>query len=148
MKIYVAASWKNEAQPAIVTILRDGGYQVFDFKDRRYDEDKYSWDELRVSIGDPWTATEARILMGHEALRPRFERNLDALNWCDVLVALEPYGKSTAIELGYAAGKGKPTAILLRANTEPELMANVAQFAAVNMSELEDWLAAKKQVFG
>ena len=32
MKIYVASSWRNAQQPAVVARLREAGHEVYDFR--------------------------------------------------------------------------------------------------------------------
>jgi hypothetical protein len=32
MKIYIASSWRNAAQPALVQCLRNQGHEVYDFR--------------------------------------------------------------------------------------------------------------------
>lgn len=32
MKIYLASSWRNERQPAVLAALREAGHEVYDFR--------------------------------------------------------------------------------------------------------------------
>ncbi len=79
-------------------------------------------------------------LQGHAA-KHVFQFDKHHLDTCDVAVLVLPAGKSGHLELGYVAGKGKPTAILL--DSDPDRFDVMYQFAdrvATNESELVEWL--------
>jgi hypothetical protein len=64
-----------------------------------------------------------------------FERDMGAPGECDALVMVQPCGRSAALELGWAAGAGKRTIVLL-ADGEPELMLKMANHFCLNVSEV------------
>ncbi|HEX5368491.1 MAG TPA: hypothetical protein VFY10_03670, partial [Dehalococcoidia bacterium] len=65
--------------------------------------------------------------------------DMSALRDCDALVMLQPCGRSAALELGWAAGAGKPTIVLL-ADGEPELMLKVAHYFCLSVGEMIETL--------
>jgi hypothetical protein len=71
---------------------------------------------------------DARVLEG-------FERDMGAPGECYALVMVQPCGRSAALELGWAAGAGKRTIVLL-ADGEPELMLKMADHFCLNVSEV------------
>ena len=62
------------------------------------------------------------------------------MNRADTFVLVLPCGKSAHLELGWAVGAGKRTAILLEDPVEPELMYRMVDHLAPNMQALLDWL--------
>lgn len=130
-KVYVASSWRNDIQPEVVLKLRDAGHEVYDFRqphqtgpDRGRRGVWFHWSEISPDW-QSWTAEEYRDALSTKTAEDGFNSDLDAIKWCDALVMVQPCGRSAALELGYAAGMGKETVILLREG-EPELMFKVA----------------------
>jgi hypothetical protein len=111
MRIYVASSWRNPWQPNVVGLLRSLGHEVYDFREPIPGDNGFHWREV-----DPkwrgWTPKEYREGLKHPLAKKGFKSDADALAWCDACVAVQPYGTSTALELGWASGAGKRTAIL------------------------------------
>ena len=107
-QIYIIGSLRNPLIAEIGNELRGYGYTVFD-----------DWHAAGPEADDHWKAYEQnrgrtymQALEGHAA-RNVFafdKRNLDA---SDAAMLVLPAGKSGHLELGYMAGKGKPTFILL-----------------------------------
>ena len=62
-RIYVASSWRNEHQPAVVEALRGTGFEVYDFRHPRPDNEGFGWSEI-----DPdwqrWTPETYRDALG------------------------------------------------------------------------------------
>lgn len=121
-RIYLASSWRNPNHPQAVSMLREAGHQVYDFRNPHPGNTGFSWSEI-----DPdWMNWEPQALC--EALfDPIAERGyaLDkaALDWADTGVLLLPCGRSAHLEGGYLAGQGKPVLTVLdKDRFEPELM--------------------------
>ena len=55
-----------------------------------------------------------------------FALDLGGMNWADAFLLVNPCGRSAHLELGWAIGAGKPSAILLNQDDEPELMYKLA----------------------
>lgn len=133
-RIYVASSWRNEHQPAIVGSLKTLGFEVYDFK-----KDGFHWSNI-----DPnwkhWTTQEYRKALRHPLAVQGYKRDFHAMQWADTMVLVLPCGRSAHLELGWACGMGKDTAILQLDNREPELMAKMVDYIAADMLELVEWL--------
>ena len=121
-RIYVASSWRNQEQPALVGALRAEGHEVYDFRNPP-GATGFSWGEL-----DPawlrWTPEHySALVTAHPRARAGFESDKSALDWCDTCVLLLPCGRSAHLEAGYASGQGKQVVVRLSAERfEPELM--------------------------
>ena len=110
MKIYVASSWRNPWQPGVVELLRKLDHDVYDFREPRKGERGFSWSEV-----DPewkaWSPERYRKGLANPIAQAGFKSDMDALRWCDACVAVLPHGRSAALELGWACGAGKRTAV-------------------------------------
>ena len=138
MNIYVASSWRNLSQPRIVHLLRDRGHQVYDFRHPAEDNEGFGWGE----INPDWQAWNPRAFQDallHPLAEKGFKLDMDALDAADVVVLVLPCGRSAHLELGYAIGKGKPTAILLDQHFEPELMYKMVNLVTDNETTLFNW---------
>lgn len=134
MKIYVASSWRNEQQPAVVVALRKIGADVYDFRNPAPGNTGFHWSEI-----DPewktWNPNTYREALQSPIAREGFNRDAKALEACDICVLVLPSGRSAHIEAGFAAGMGK-VLITLLAPGEPELMYLLGQFICVELSEV------------
>lgn len=138
-KIYVASSWRNQIQPYVVEFLRVHGHEVYDFRNPVYrfrishnhiDELKsfegdtgFHWSEIDPAWQE-WTKETYRKNLNHPIAVSGFDNDFGAMEWADVFIGVQPFGRSASIGMGWAAGKGKKT-ILLLASGEPELMVKV-----------------------
>lgn len=140
MKIYVASSWRNERQPDVVAALRGAAHDVYDFRNPRDGDNGFHWSQI-----DPewktWSPEKYRSCLSHPIADAGFRSDMDALRWCDVVVAVQPFGRSASLELGWAAGSGRDT-ILLLADGEPELMVKMCDEICISMDEVLDVLNA------
>lgn len=127
-KIYVASSWRNGEQPEVVARLRKACAAVYDFKNPP-DNSGFGWEE--VMTYHPKKEEKVRADDYLEALQhPRavegFDADMAAMQWADTFVLVLPCGRSAHLELGWAAGAGKETFILLDGEgaglVTPELM--------------------------
>lgn len=120
MRIYVASSWRNEQQPGVVACLRRAGHEVYDFKNPT-PHVGFGWSQI-----DPdwqkWTPAQYLAALQHPVAQAGFKRDMDALTACEACVLVMPCGRSAHLELGWAAGAGKRTYVLLDGPSEPELM--------------------------
>lgn len=139
MKIYVASSWRNEHQPAVVTALRDTRHEVYDFRNPEPGNTGFRWSDVEPEW-KTWSPERFRALLQHVA-ESGFRLDMDALESCDACVMLLPCGRSASLEMGYAIGAGKRTFILL-ADGEPELMFKMADHICLDVEEVVGILAA------
>ena len=112
-KIYLASSWRNLAQPGFVAALRSAGHEVYDFRNPP-SRTGFSW---RQATDDPppWSAERTREVLSLPISEAGFASDFDAMRWCDAVVMVQPSGRSAALELGWGAGAGKVTAVLMGA---------------------------------
>lgn len=150
--VYVASSWRNPLQPAIVAMLRAASIDCYDFRDPNGDgTGGFSWrdvrDEPRTAIpakGDDLVPVDEYLRMVHHPVASDgYERDYAAMVRADVFVLVLPCGRSAHLELGWAVGAGKRTAILLEDPAEPELMYRMVDHLAPNAMDLLAWLGVK-----
>jgi len=143
MKIYVASSWKNARQPQVVKALREAGHNVYDFRHPEPHYGGFHWSDI-----DPewkqWSMQQLQQALHHPVAIKGFKADLAALNVADAVVLVAPCGRSSHLELGYAIGRGIPSAILL-SDGEPELMYAMADKLCVNVNEIIEWLQTQEQ---
>jgi len=121
LKIYVASSWRNKQQPLVVEAISKAAHLVYDFRNPA------------TSSGAPWKPfslqpVDVMEALDSEAAKAAFEPNFAAMQWADVCVMVQPCGRSASVELGWCAGAGKRTIVLLQAGEEPELMLKLADY--------------------
>ncbi len=135
-RIYAASSWRNEFQPRIVDVLREGGHHVYDFRNPFSGVPGFAWSEI-----DPewqsWSAERYRELLTTSPIAARgFVSDLCGMQWADTCVLILPCGRSAHLEAGWFCGQGKRCIILTRDGEEPELMALLATDIVVSEREL------------
>lgn len=138
-RIYVASSWRNELQPEVVMALRADGPVVYDFKNPRPFNTGFKWSEIDPNW-EQWTPAEYRAALDHPVAQRGFASDFDAMKWADTFVLVLPCGRSAHLELGWAAGQGKQTLILLD-KMEPELMVKMVDHICLDLEEVRDVLA-------
>jgi hypothetical protein len=139
MRIYVASSWRNLYQPTVVTALRQEGYEVYDFRHPAPDDDGFHWAEIDPAW-QSWTPAQYREALQHPLAQVGFAQDKLALQMADVTVLILPCGRSAHLELGYAAGVGQRTAVLMLEPQEAELMYALCDHVCLGMDELLSWL--------
>lgn len=141
MRIYVASSWRNEWQPTVVDLLRQHGHLVYDFRNPPHGQGGFAWSEIDPAWQE-WTAEGYRQnLLTHPVAANGYLSDLRAMIWADVCVLVMPCGRSAHLELGWGAGAGKRTIILL-ADGEPELMYLLADHIVTSTDEMLECLSA------
>jgi hypothetical protein len=148
LKVYVASSWRNEvAQQGVVANLRAAGHEVYDFRNPHATGVNsngakgrgFGWKEVDPDWQN-WTPEQFKSALSSQLAIDGFNSDLDALKWCDacVMVPGKTAGRSMHLELGFVAGMGKPTAILL-SDGEPELMYRMATLC-LSIGEVVEFL--------
>lgn len=128
MRIYVASSWRNASQPAVVQAVRGAGHAVYDFRSPRPGDHGFHWSEIDAGW-QGWTPHVFRQALAHPVAASGFKMDMDALVACDACVLVLPCGRSAHLEAGWASGAGKRLIILLAEGCEPELMYRMAELA-------------------
>lgn len=141
--IYVASSWRNSMHTGVVQALRAAGLICYDFK-----EDPgagFNWSEIMPGYlpDGLWTSGDYLMAMRHPRAQMGFRNDYRALRACDTCVLVLPCGKSAHLELGWAVGHGKKTAILLDEPIQPELMYGMVDYLAPSLLDLLGWLGVK-----
>jgi hypothetical protein len=134
VRIYVASSWRNERQPEVVRQLRAAGHEVYDFRNPAPGNRGFQWEDAYPKR-QPWDAEETRLALYHPVARRGFLQDLHALEWCDACVMVQPCGRSSALELGFAVGRGKGGIVILENGCDPELMLSVAHALCLTVDE-------------
>lgn len=140
MRIYVASSWRNNNQPGVVDALVAAGHEVYDFRHPRPGDNGVRWSDIDANWKG-WGPLAFRKALNHQIAVNGFRSDMDALMACDVCVLVLPCGRSAHLELGYAVGAKKPTAVLMLDNDEPELMYRMLGRVCTSQDELEGFLA-------
>ena len=143
--VYVASSWRNPSHPVVVDFLRAEGIPCYDFK--RDEGAQFGWHEVMpdtyvpgsesMAVGDYLEAIE------HPRAIEGYASDFAAMQRADTFVLVLPCGRSAHLELGWAVGAGKRTAILLDASADamvPELMYKMVNHIATDVTDLLDWL--------
>lgn len=138
-RIYLASSWRNEQQPAVVARLRDEGHEVYDFRNPAPGQHGFSWRQVRPEP-PPWSAEQTREVLAHAVSEHGFKLDFAAMQWADTFVMLQPCGRSAALELGWACGAGKLALVLLADGQEPELMLKCADRLCTSLDEVAELL--------
>jgi len=139
MKIYAASSWRNNYQQGVVAELRLWGHEVYDFKNPPA-RAGFGWEEIHTDW-QKWTTDEYLMALEHPLAEAGFRSDFDAMEWADACVLILPCGRSAHLELGWFAGKGKPTAIYSPEPMEPELMVKMCDLVTGDLHQVRDWLS-------
>lgn len=145
MRIYVASSWRNERQPAVVQALRDVGHEVYDFRNPEPGDHGFSWTQCALTpehLKDPKLFRDK--VLAHPIARSGFNKDMNALAAANTTVLVLPCGRSAHLELGWAAGRGQRTVVLLDdPMSEPELMYLMNTAICTTMAEVLMEVCAK-----
>lgn len=133
-RIYVASSWRNNIQPAVVRHLRKEGHAVYDFKNPA-GQTGFAWSKVSPegqtkSFSDYMTALKSPIAAAG------YLSDMRAMEWADTCVLVLPCGRSAHLEAGWFAGRGKRVMILTNDNEEWELMALMANLITNDLNHI------------
>jgi len=144
MKVYVASSWRNQYQPEVVQAIKDAEIGVYDFRHPDENDGGFHWSQIDPGWKD-WTPELYRKNLRHPIAQNGFDKDMKALDECDVVVLVLPCGRSAHLEFGYSVGQGKRGAIFISEPIEPELMYKMAKGIFTDLNSLIDWLNGLKQ---
>lgn len=134
MRIYVASSWRNDYQPAVVKALREADHEVYDFKNPAPDNNGFGWSQIDPNW-QKWSPAEYLTCLEHPIAQAGFDLDFNAMKEADACVLVMPCGRSAHIEAGYFVGAGKPLLILI-SDAEPELMYKMADGLFIGLGAL------------
>lgn len=142
-RIYVASSWRNNAQPIVVHTLRSAGFEVYDFRNPAYGDHGFHWSEINPGW-ESWTPEQYVSALNHPIAIKGFAKDMSAMQWADTFVLVLPCGRSAHLELGWAAGVGKKTIVLIWGEDfEAELMYRMVDHMVTSTYDLLDVLGVK-----
>ena len=145
MNIYVASSWQNRQQPVVVRALRSDDHEVYDFRNPDWGERGFQWSDISPKWQE-WSTAQFKAALQHEFAVKGLAQNKAALDACDAAVLVLPSSRSGFVDLGYACGAKKLTAVLLlEEGCAPELEYGLADFLATDLAEVRKWLKSVKR---
>ena len=112
MKIYVASSWSNKQQQSVINKLKAEEFDVYDFHNPIDGNYGFHWLDI-----DPhckaWTIEKYRRSLDHPIVIKSYCLDRAAMEECNIFLGVRPFGRDASIEMGWAAGQGKKTILLL-----------------------------------
>lgn len=125
--------------------FRNQGLEVYDFRNPAEDDQGFHWSEIDEGYHE-WTSDEYIDALGDEIAQKGFATDMQALQEADLCVLVLPCGKSAHLELGWAAGAGKETAIYLPPDEKPipELMYSMADIVTDDLDALIAWMKLER----
>lgn len=146
--VYVASSWRNPFHTAVCAALRSAGIDHYDFKNPSPVAPGFSWKEVGGeplgTKGSDLVSTDRYLeMVEHPRAVAGFEFDFAAMDKADTFVLVLPCGKSAHLELGWAVGAGKRSAILLEDPVEPELMYRLVDYISPSLFDLLGWLGVE-----
>ena len=144
--VYVASSWRCLMQPAVIHILSAAGIPAYDFRNPEGGTG-FAWQEVMpnyVPGSETCPADEYLECLEHPRAIEGYDADFAAMEKADTFVLVLPCGRSAHLELGWAVGAGKRTAILLDGpDVTPELMYKMVDFIAPSVHSLLGWLGVQ-----
>lgn len=146
--VYVASSWRNIMHIGVCAALKSVGIAHYDFRNPPNGAG-FSWKEvggapLAAKKGSDLVPTDQYLgMLEHPRAIEGFQADFAAMERADTFVLVLPCGKSAHLELGWAVGAGKRTAILLEEPVEPELMYRMVDYLAPSLIDLLGWLGVE-----
>jgi hypothetical protein len=147
-RIYVASSWRNAHHADVVELLQNHGHKVYDFKNPAPGEHGFAWSDIDTHW-EGWRLAAFRESLEHPIAQHGFWRDMQALKTCEACVLVLPCGRSAHLELGWAVGAGKRTAVFQPdavERQEPELMYRMVGLLTGSPLELVRWLAKPSEL--
>lgn len=141
--VYVASSWRNTIYPAVIEVIKAAGIDHYDFRNPP-EGAGFGWEQIGAT---PFSRSESKQsyleMIEHPRAIEGFAADFNAMQKADTFVLVLPCGKSAHLELGWAVGAGKRTAILLEDPVEPELMYRMVDHLAPSVFDLLGWLGVE-----
>lgn len=141
-------------QTAVCASLRSVGIDHYDFKNPPNGAG-FGWRDVKnpgapvtpettAVKGTDWeTLNDYYEMVEHPRAVEGYYADFSAMEKADCFVLVLPCGKSAHLELGWAVGQGKYTAILAEDPIEPELMYRMVDYISPNLFDLLGWLGVE-----
>ena len=130
-KAYIVGSLRNPMIREAAKVLRDAGMEVFDDWHGCGPEADDHWKTYEKDRGRTYIQALGGKLAGHA-----FEFDKSNLDEADTVVLILPAGKSGHLELGYAAGRGKDTFIVLEPDRDEDRWDLMYKFATKVVTDI------------
>lgn len=149
MSVYVASSWRNKRYESVLERLKAEDIPHYDFKQPRPGIGGFAWTDVWADIAgegqgaNDWQKAKGEQvveMLKHPIAIDGFRHDWSALFNAQQCMLVMPCGRSAHLEMGYAIGKGKPSVILLDAESEAELMWKMADLVTVSLDEAVEFL--------
>lgn len=127
-------------------MLRVNGLDVYDFRAPAPGDHGFRWTDVDPSWrglngSDGITRADSfRRVLHHPVAAAGYAKDFAAMERADAFVLVLPCGRSAHLELGWAAGQYKRTAVLLDDPCTPELMYRMVDVVTTSLDEIADWL--------
>ena len=148
-KVYVASSWRNEAQESLVKELRLIGFDVYDFKHPDDGKPGFKWSKLDEKWQN-WSMEQYRKALKDDYAKFGFNRDFDAMKEADICVLCLPCGRSAHLEAGWMKGAGKRVIAFIPpgSSIEPELMYGLLDGIALSIQDVSRLLKIQTYEYG
>jgi nucleoside 2-deoxyribosyltransferase len=136
-RTYLASSWRNPYQPAVLASLKAIGedFQVYDFRNPGPDDPRFSWSQIDPNW-QSWDFATYKKALEHKIANKGFRNDERALENCDICILVLPCGRSAHLELGWAAGAKKHTAVLFPGKWSKNIELNLVEGTTYNLEGL------------
>ncbi|HKV43851.1 MAG TPA: hypothetical protein VJT32_04140 [bacterium] len=144
--IYVASSWRNPHYEGVLDCLEQWALKYYNWRD----EEGFHWSNVMGRTSEdhwttPVTPQEYITAMRHPRAQLGFERDMEHLQAASAVILLLECGKSAHLEVGWAVGAGKPTALYIKDNLQPELMYGMLDLITTDIDQLMSWAACQER---
>ena len=148
MRVYVASSWRNTRYPTVLERLRAEDIPHYDFRNPGPGNDGFRWSDVSRALygeesANDWQKAKAeRIveMLRHPIAARGFWHDFSAITDASAGLLVMPAGRSAHIEIGYIAGRGRPTCVLLDDESEAELMWKLTDLVTTSLDEAVEFL--------
>ncbi len=145
-KIYVASSWRNLFQPAVVQTLKSYGHEVYDFRNPPK-RSGFAWSDINDNW-QSWSTKEFVAALKHPIAKAGFSSDFEGMDNADICVMVLPCGRSANAEAGWMKGKGKKVFVYSPIRQEPELMYRLFDGITDDIQELEGMIEGRDKRCG
>jgi hypothetical protein len=126
----------------VIATLKAAGIDHYDFRNPP-NSTAFSWAQVGGLAGSSTPQATYLKLIDHPIAVAGYQVDLAAMQRADTFVLVLPCGRSAHLELGWAVGAGKRTAILLEDPATPELMYRMVDYLAPSLFDLLGWLGVE-----
>lgn len=137
-RIYLASSWRNAEQPALVELLREAGHRVYDFRNPPFGRAGFAWSAIDPDW-EKWGPRAYLQALHTDVAMAGYASDLRGMRWADTCVLALPCGRSAHLEAGYFSN-GKKLIVYMPQKEEPDLMYLLADAITFDRDELLDAL--------